>query len=661
MPSLFIVGVLQTLLLFVPIVILLVFCTELFFELTGHLARTIPRYLLATIGLIPLIAVVFLGPLFKTRRRTWAERDRADRRVGIYLVLAVVSLLLIPELAAIEYCAESGQDIVIGGFGAWIGQHSELGFRSWLIWSMAALLLVLIFAIVRFPASALRGLAAILGPLSLMALYLICCLFVVNSPYIRGRDFIRYRNALEDHQATGNTEALQNVVDDVLRAKRFDTSNYRIDFDSIDSSDVHKTELRIYRRADADKPWWHAFTWLHLLTTSYEDELTIRPHPFHDHAALIPELSLMWLRTEWIVYLSALALWFFNYLVANVNRTSLHPFYRDRLSRTFLIAPGWPDTGRGHQSGTAGVHSVDTLRLSELGGENSAAPYHLVNTALNLQGKRDAQLRQRKTIPFVLAKRYSGSDYTGYCETERLEKIDPHMDLGTAMAISAAAAGPTMGAKTVRSLSFVFALLNIRLAYWLPHPGRVEQSSWLDWFVHRNPGVLSLLAEACGVVSDRGRFLNCSDGGHIENLGVYELLRRRCKTIICVDGGADPKFEFFDLTTLQRFASIDLGVEIEIDVEPLIPDENSLSKQQFAIGRIKYHDGQQGTLIYLKLSYSGEESEYLRFYHRKVAAFPHEPTSDQFFDETRFEVYRALGYHIAQRVAADDRVVLPQH
>jgi hypothetical protein len=307
------------------------------------------------------------------------------------------------------------------------------------------------------------------------------------------------------------------------------------------------------------------------------------------------------------------------------------------------------------------VRSVDTLRLSELGGENSAAPYHLVNTALNLQGKRDPQLRQRKTIPFVLAKRFSGSDYTGYCETRRLEEIDTHLDLGTAMAISAAATGPTMGAKTIRSRSFLFALLNIRLAYWLPHPGRVEHSSWLDWFIHRNPGVLSLLAEACGVVSDRGRFVNCSDGGHIENLGVYELLRRRCKTIICVDGGADPRFEFFDLTTLQRYASIDLGVEIEIDVAPIVPGENGLSRQQFAIGQIKYHDGQRGTLIYLKLSYSGEESEYLRFYHRKVAAFPHEPTSDQFFNETRFEVYRALGYHIAQRVVDDDRVVLPKH
>ena len=224
------------------------------------------------------------------------------------------------------------------------------------------------------------------------------------------------------------------------------------------------------------------------------------------------------------------------------------------------------------------------------------------------------------------------------------------------MAISAAAAGPMMGARTIRSLSFILAMLNVRLAYWLPHPARVNQSSWLDWFIHRNPGLISLLSEACGVVSDRGRFVNCSDGGHIENLGVYELLRRRCKMIICVDGGADPQFEFLDLTTLQRYANIDLDAKIDIDVDRLLPNDQGVSQEHFGVGQITYHDGQIGTFIYLKLSYSGDESEYLRFYKRKTPAFPHESTSDQFFDETKFEVYRALGFHVAQN-ALDDSTV----
>ena len=139
-----------------------------------------------------------------------------------------------------------------------------------------------------------------------------------------------------------------------------------------------------------------------------------------------------------------------------------------------------------------------------------------------------------------------------------------------------------MCSKTVRSLSFIMALLNFRFNYWLPHPGRTHRKTITQWLFRRNPGLLSLMAEASGAVSDRGKFVNCSDGGHIENLGVYELLQRRCKTIICVDGSADPNFDFFDLTTIQRYAQIDMDTKINIDVTDLLPNEEGLSKPHFA-------------------------------------------------------------------------------
>ena len=87
-----------------------------------------------------------------------------------------------------------------------------------------------------------------------------------------------------------------------------------------------------------------------------------------------------------------------------------------------------------------------------------------------------------------------------------------------------------------------------------------------------------------------------------------------------------------------------------------MPDKNGESKQHHAVGRITYHDGQRGTLLYLKLSYSGDEPEYLRSYKRKVPAFPHESTADQFFDETKFEVYRALGHHVTRQALEDSEV-----
>ena len=60
-----------------------------------------------------------------------------------------------------------------------------------------------------------------------------------------------------------------------------------------------------------------------------------------------------------------------------------------------------------------------------------------------------------------------------------------------------------------------------------------------------------------------------------------------------------------------------------------------------------------GTFVYLKLSYSGDEPEYLRFYKRESPAFPHESTGKQFFGETKLESYRALGTHAAEGLTAD--------
>ena len=644
-PSLFLIAVLQTLLLFVPVVFLFVFLTELFFDVTGRLSLPVPTYMLVLLGVAPLIVSVFLRPIVQSHQRTWDRRDAADRRAGICLVLAVGSLLALPMLAGLKFLVDSDVEVVGQTIREWIAGHLQLGVGSWLLWLLLVFFALLIAGLVRFRTTLVLWGVGLAGPLLLAGFYLMCCVYVIHSPDVNPAIGARYTDALVDYEETGDSAELQGVVDEILSRKQFLPDFYRVDIDSVDKTDVGMTRLRVYRRPDAPVPWWRRYPGLQYLTTRQLDELTIRHGLIRHHLVVIPELSVLRGRTEWFMYIGAALLWLFNYLFINVNGISLHPFYRDRLSRTFLL-----------RGGDAGVESADLLRLSQLGGEGSTAPYHLVNTAVNLQGSRDPQLRQRKTVPFVLSQRFCGSAYTGYCETERMEELDPNLNLGTAMAISAAAAGPLTGVKTLRSLSFILAILNVRLAYWLPNPRRANRATRLDWLVHRNPGLISLLTEACGTVSDRGRFVNCSDGGHIENLGVYELLRRRCRTVICVDGGADPKFGFFDLTTLQRYARIDLDTRIEIDLMPLLPDKNGISKQHYAIGSITYHGGEQGTLIYMKLSYSGDEPEYVRFHKRKVPTFPHESTSDQFFDETKFEVYRALGHHVAEQAIGDSKI-----
>ena len=642
MPSLFMIGVLQTVLLFLPLMILLVFLTEVFFELTVWMSLPVPSFTLALLGVAPLIATVFLRPLRQLRRRDWEERDRRRSTRGACLVLAVVSLLALPVLGGLEFLIDNDANAVFESVGGWFSDHVGLGLRSWLFWVGIALAGGLVVATYRYRGSVLLWACGIIGPVLLLAVYMFCCVSVVNSPHVQPEIVSEYLVSLDDYARTGNTAGLQQTVGKTLARKQLRMDDYQIDLDSVNRQDVGSTALKINRIPTAESDWWSQYPVLRLLSTRQCEQLTIQLDPTRENSAWIPELSILRLRTEWNIYLAACLLWLFNYLFVNVNRTSLHPFYRDRLSRTFLI-----------HGGDKGLESADSLRLSQLSNEHSTAPYHLVNTALNLQGSRDPQLRQRKTVPFLLSKRFCGSEYTGYCETEQMEHVDTNLDLGTAMAISAAAAGPMMGAKTVRSLAFFLAILNLRLAYWLPNPCRVHGATWWDWLIQRNPGLFSLLSEACGIVSDRGRFVNCSDGGHIENLGVYALLKRRCRTIICVDGGADPNFEFFDLTTLQRYASIDLDARIEIDLTDILPDKTGVSKQHYAIGKITYRDGKHGTLIYLKLSYTGDEPEYVRFYKRKVNSFPHDSTADQFFDETKFEVYRELGFHIAESALAD--------
>ena len=164
------------------------------------------------------------------------------------------------------------------------------------------------------------------------------------------------------------------------------------------------------------------------------------------------------------------------------------------------------------------------------------------------------------------------------------------------------------------------------------------------------------------------KHINLSDGGHIENLGVYELLRRQCRLIIAGDGECDSDLSFEGLAELIRLARIDFG--FRIDMEGL--DEIRSGEQHHAVGTIHYSPERIGKLIYIKSNLGGDynlqatldpdfyrtsadrdddslfdENPYVAHYRHKNPDFPQESTADQFFDEAQFESYRALGYQVA--------------
>jgi hypothetical protein len=240
------------------------------------------------------------------------------------------------------------------------------------------------------------------------------------------------------------------------------------------------------------------------------------------------------------------------------------------------------------------------------------------------------------------------------------------------MAISGAAAAPNMGKETNRLFAFFLSMLNVRLDYWLPNP-RYATNRNRD-SVPRSPikrvGPLYLMREMLGRLDDSSRNINLSDGGHYDNMGLYELFRRECRLIVCGDGEADPNLQFNGLADALRMAQIDFGIIVEMTGL----DDLRAGKENHAIGKIRYAGGRVGWLLYLKQSLNGDASlyatmdparytgsakptdsrqydagAYIAEYKSRNPTFPHQSTSDQFFDEAQFECTRAVGYNVAYR------------
>ena len=160
-----------------------------------------------------------------------------------------------------------------------------------------------------------------------------------------------------------------------------------------------------------------------------------------------------------------------------------------------------------------------------------------------------------------------------------------------------------------------------------------------------------------------------SDGGHFENLAVYELIRRKLRLIIVCDGGGDPDFKFADLQTTFRRIEADFGAKVEFagDHKPatLVPSKDAgypkgskRAARGHIVGDITYHDNTHGKLILMKTTMVPGVSTAVKGYKGANPDFPDQTTADQFFDEEQFEAYRELGHHIGQEMVA--ALQLPQ-
>ena len=343
-------------------------------------------------------------------------------------------------------------------------------------------------------------------------------------------------------------------------------------------------------------------------------------------------------------------------LFANPNILSSHRFYRYRLKDVFLKG--------------------DDIRLDELNKDKSIAPYHLINTTLNIQNDK-----RKNSDYFLLSAYYCGSKKTKYALTN--ETAYKKMTLATAITISGAALNPQMGLYTNRVLAFFMTLLNLRLGYWALNPLVYKEDKQNKNIFNKIAISLAKrditfwpwynLAELFGKSNIHRTKINLSDGGHIENLGVFELLRRRCFLIFAIDASADPNYTFDDLKNLQIRARNELEIAIKFDVcddplhviKPKLKD--GFSQRSYAIACMyeltddKNTKNFFGYFIYIKASITAQKTKLsekdkknafysYKNYHPK---FPHEPTSDQIFDICQWEAYYKLGENIVDEFFKD--------
>jgi hypothetical protein len=232
--------------------------------------------------------------------------------------------------------------------------------------------------------------------------------------------------------------------------------------------------------------------------------------------------------------------------------------------------------------------------------------------------------------------------------------------LGTAMAISGAAANPNMGYHSSPVLGLLMTLFNVRLGWWLGNPGAPGAKTWR----RSGPGysVGPLFSEAIGNTTDLYKYVNLSDGGHFENLGLYEMVLRRCHFIVVSDGGEDPECAFADLGEAVRKIRIDFGIPIDFGTMTIYPrsaiDTLKSPGHNCAVGRICYSvvdgaDAPDGIIVYIKPACYGDEPRDIYEYFKTNPTFPHESTSDQFFSESQFESYRMLGAYTMEKLCTD--------
>ncbi|GAB3909239.1 hypothetical protein GCM10028803_46480 [Larkinella knui] len=354
-----------------------------------------------------------------------------------------------------------------------------------------------------------------------------------------------------------------------------------------------------------------------------------------------------------------------------VNEFSMYHFYRNRLVRAYLGASRRSTDRQRTSNPFTGFDNLDDEKLSKMRNEYGYyGPYPILNTALNASQVSDLDRQDRMAESFIFSPLFCGFDFSmikasvdvntksydyAFRETEHYAFKDGGPTIGTAMATSGAAVNPNQGYHSSTATAFLLTVFNVQLGRWIGNP---RKCTWQ--LADPGFGLGYIVNNLVGKTNTRNDFIALSDGGHFDNMGLYEMVRRRCAFIVVCDAEQDDQFTCEGFANAIRRCRIDFGAEIVINLASITERaHHRFSAANYALGDIFYAGNKENTgkLLYIKSSLVDRNIPFdVQEYASKNETFPHQSTGDQFFDEEQFESYRKLGFYIANCAFKDNKV-----
>jgi hypothetical protein len=351
--------------------------------------------------------------------------------------------------------------------------------------------------------------------------------------------------------------------------------------------------------------------------------------------------------------------------VSDLTTWSMHPIYKRRLMSAFALRRRrFGDTGR------QVAEPIPYGELEPISALGANRPELVVCAAANITDP-EITAPGRYALTFTFSPTVVGGPSVGWLSTADYEAVlgegrDEDITVPAAVAVSGAAISPAMGrmGRGRRSIGSAMAMANVRLGVWLPNPRwviaelrkrrRSGEADPLPSEWQAPPRATYLLKELAGRYAVDDKFVYVTDGGHWENLGLVEALRRGCTEVYCFDAAGDPPGAFSTLGQAIALARAELGVEVDIDPTVMRPKEGERwSVQGHAAGTLRFGGSggrrRNGRIVVVKAVVTDSAPWDVKAFAERTPDFPNETTFDQLYEDDQFEAYRSLGHHLTEK------------